>query len=763
MTDDEFTRVDLGLIEGRRDVNGVDAVGTGFGRGSTPTSEYSVADGWAQVRAVEQEDEDVTGIGFNGVVNQPSIVTVDSVTKIQTLSLTAKVLKRSSVKKAAPLLAQNSLSDVNGTPTTTPPQATLFTGLMAKLVQLLYGMPLDVTPLGTLTWAAAYRDDRAQSWGLVKNGDALWLARITWGIAADVSMFQLPFLGVSTALKGVLKRRVKGVDETDPAARLAYLFGDIPYYTGAPGVPGGSTVLSYGAMGTWPSVSALNGRLGWNFNANGTEARAVGLAYYGTAYKTVHAQLQFTFDPVTGAPSAVLSIVEVGPQKTSAPAVYSHHYPQSGYPESAALGVWASTNQYESLSGYSSVASLPASTVTYQPVHAFFDYFDNPLLLKINTADLPLMDVEETYYSDSYPAPDLSAGGRAIVAPPYIVLPARMQLYTPGRTTVYYPPVDGSLALASANYTPSADNLYNAVFLTSLPWVGSAPASSLITSGTYNGYTYTPPWTQTYSGTPSANSGGLDGEDRGTASLTRYIPGTYVKSGSPTIYTGPSGDSGTLTIQRDVRLKYQRRAYIQRGVADRVVILEVRPTELTVSVADNYSLLTNYTPNGTIGSTTSLSGGPNTRVYSAAVTRELGARLIVFGGRETVQIPVTITGLVSSASGTISNDGSTNTLSGLSNMAEVSGVLRGIAFEGDKASAVLQALHDWIVAGNVIERRSTTRPLHRWVKLTALALAYDVGSNTWTVTPTYADGQAPAAKSSALSLSDGNFHFIGDY
>jgi len=199
-------------------------------------------------------------------------------------------------------------------------------------------------------------------------------------------------------------------------------------------------------------------------------------------------------------------------------------------------------------------------------------------------------------------------------------------------------------------------------------------------------------------------------------------------------------------------------------------MLETSTPEITRTLTATYaqalacSSAVNTLTDGFYGGVTAVSGSNEHAFAYTTDVLPLG-RLIVFGGRETVQIePGTIGVNYSwSAKATCSPAGGSSVSYAYSDLVGMIGSppAPDSAAAPNARSGLHTALTNWLTAGNVVERVSATRPLHRWIKLAELLASLDAGS--WTITPTYADGQSPATPASSLSLSDGDFSFFGDY
>jgi hypothetical protein len=368
VTDDEFTRVDLGLIEGRRDVNGVDAVGTGFGRGSTPTSEYSVADGWAQVRAVEQDDAP-TGKpeGYNGVVNQPLLTYIDSVRSLITISLSPKALARHLTAAQATVdLAEADPGYGLTTRATTSVRPALHTGRLARYMQLSNGLPLAVGTV-TRTVTSPPTSSGQTSLGIIKAGGRYWGVKIDY---AGVYVSQIPMAAVSASYKAAAINRVKS-SEVDPVARMVKLLGGVPQRTGLFDV---WTHIMDWPTGTYEVGMVPHPSARWAFNVAGTEARFVTFLrastnLSGSPWTGMTLVLRFGYDSSTGLPTAECSVEEVGKSRTVAYAPLTYFIRYDGF----RTDLWSTSTKIKSWADGFPTTPLPAATTILTPVYTYYD------------------------------------------------------------------------------------------------------------------------------------------------------------------------------------------------------------------------------------------------------------------------------------------------------------------------------------------------------------------------------------------------------
>lgn len=751
--DDERIKNPAGIPEGRRDVNAIGNTRLSFGYIQNLGSVTEVSAGWAETRGMDDEGP-VPTAGYSGIVNKPEIFSDGGTRAVRTAKATTKSKKliadavvareiairprTGSLGDEAYLAAGGPYKDDNAH--NFRPHS--YTGLVAKYVQLLLGLPRkDIGRVKAITGDLTLRYDWGTTHGLYRRGSSLWLitiSRTSLGVTATRFVFQ----NLSPEMRDALAAKGKAASEGDVLARMVALLGGIPSSV----MPaGGVEILPAGAMGDFASAGTFTPEIGWAFNSRGTEAHVVGMRYISslTAWQTMHLKMAIGYDIVLNRPTATLSTVAVGPPiVASTCGLYTlqrhAHGRRLNLPNMALL---PPSTPYVSVSS----ASALTTTADYAPLYVAFDEADNLQVLRLG--------------------PNLVSSGASYNG--YCQLAGEIvDAYDGTRLPMTFgisPTVPKWGVLTTAAVTgagiPAPDTAYFATFT---PW---SPAITSPVAGP-SGY---PAFTSNMTGSRTAAEE-PDGIAK-TYNFTFHRP-AYVISppgGTTTWYEGTDGISGTQTNTQVVS-GYQvfRRAFVQRGGRNRIAVLEVKLASYTEVKSYTWGRLTSYDSAGRtyIGTDTLVV----TRTYQAHPIT-----LTLHGGPLPVVIPISFPAEKSpfTYTSTVSQSGFYPYSAGSSGGPTV---VRSASGDVDTDFGILDPAVVLETALNALPEFLASMPLYissatrtgRWVKLTALTynpaapLKFD---------PTYAESLTPAAAANtaapdyadAALADNGLFTFFGDY
>lgn len=534
----------------------------------------------------------------------------------------------------------------------------------------------------------------ASSHGIVKAGGDFWHVQIT---TSGVSACRVPLLGLPTSALRKLKKKGKaaGTKETDPVARCVGLFGDLPLYTGSP--------PSYDPLLTFPSgaFSRLHPSVPWAFNMAGTEARCIAIARQNTSLSSplcgVHVLLTFDYDEIDEELTVTYEEVDVTPVFGTAPYASTDNVLMF---DARVTNAWKAPNTISTwLATEPLRPTLPSATMTDVPMYVYYDAADTPRFAMQDKTTYPGFSLLCT--SQEQDGPD------------------------------WPPPKPGSASVVWTTFTPYG------FFDSSTDWQPTEIAFTL-----FSGSGRPSVWKAV--GTLDRNW--LSGTITGT--MSQDITSNFAALGPGATDTTVGSATETITVGTGSQVS-QRALIVPRGASDRVAVLEsVSPSG---TVVNTWAFSTaRVVSSGIVTDSSTVS-----RVFTC--NEDGGLRLKVFGGTAVHEIPVTITGVLSSWSMSGSKSDSGTPPGNFLPYALPS------AFT--KLRDYLAGAADRLTSPDIVVE-SATRTARR-VRLSAIELEL-TGSDpliltNWTVTPTYEDGASPAAAAVDLNTADGQFSFFGDY